>query len=31
MGKASFSEVCKRDAACQIAERGYPFPGVSKR
>lgn len=31
MGKASFSGDFKRDAVCQVAERGYPVPAVSKR
>lgn len=31
MGKPNFSNAFKRDAVCQITERGYPVTGASQR
>ena len=31
MGKANFTEDCKRDAVVQITERGYPVAEVAAR
>jgi transposase len=31
MGKANFTDEFKRDAVCQITDRGYPVSEVSQR